>query len=498
MLKNLMKTKILLIVCAVLVVGVVAVVSVSAAVAANPYNQVMKALENSGKAMVKGDAFAQTQKFASGGSIAVSGNLEELLGQIIGSPLDVAAQAKLYMDADKQAMAAEAAVTLDGEPLVDGNVYFDSEQIVLACAALLGDTAYGIDLTKLEENFADSAFGPDGAYSLGIEEEQITELFSTMKEQEEMRRDAEKIAKDAVSMLVKSVKKHSEAGREKDSLTFGEKTVKTNVITIKLDGNALAAIAEDVVRYLDTEESIETFISDYATLLAADLDMEPDDLLEEYKDAVDDAKDTLEDFEDNVEEVEIEIAVSISKSAKEIVALEIKIEDDNDPVVEISMLAGPTWKAMTSLSIEIDPGYDAIKVVYTVEEDSREEFRASLKVTEDGDEMMAAKLTYEKKDGDFKAALTIDGDELILRGMMTTKGKKTTYILESLTLDGEKIKLGDIEVVINLADKLPSVGKYTDILTLDEDEIEDILADIEDVIEEIGSDIMMSVMGGLS
>ncbi len=498
MLNGFGKNRALLIACAVILVGIIAVISVSAAVSANPYNQVMNAFEKSAKSALENDAFLQTQKVASGGSITVSGNLGELMEQMTGAALDIGAEAKVYIDAGQTAMAAEAALTMGDEPLLDGSVYFDREKLVLACAALLGDTAYGVDLTKLEKNFADSEFGPDGAYAIGMDEEDIAELFDTLEQEEDMRKDAEKIVQDAVAVLVKSFKKNAEAERTKDSAEFGEETVKTNVVTITLDGRALTAIAKDMVKYLDTDKSVETFISTYAGVLASEIGLDPDDLLDEYKDAIDDAKDMLEDFSDSVEEVEIEIAVSIAKSTKEVVALTVKLEDDKETVAEINLLCGPTWSALTELSLEVEADGSSLKAVYAVEEDSKEEYRTSFKLTADGDELASLKLSHEKKEGDFKLTLTLDGEEFILRGSAEKKGKKTTYILKSFTVDEEKIKLGDIAVVINTADKIPAPGKYTDVMTLDADEIEEILADVEEVFEEIGSDIMMRVLGGLS
>jgi len=470
--------------------AVILIVSVSAAVVNDPMNQVQAAWENSAKAYTKNDTVKDATDFLSGGSLELSGNLEKLTESAMGFPLDMDASAKIYIDASKMAAAAEAKVSMEGSEILDGVVYISDEDIAVASEALLGKTAYGVDLTKLAKNLENSVFGEDGAYALGIDEEMLAEMQKTLEGQEDMQKDLLKIVADLTKTLKKSVKDHAEFVRGKDEIKFGDKTVKTKTIAVVLDGEAIAEIAEDVLMYAEKNSRIEKFINKYAYLLAADMGMDEDEFADMFYEGIDDLLDSVDDLEDAMEDAQAELLFHISRSGKEIIGAELTLEADGGGDVKLSLICGPTWKELTEITLKVDDGYSKNSISFEVKENTGKVYEALFRVKEDTYVAAEAKVEWDKKEGDLKLSISSDGDEVTLRGNLQTKRNTWILVLESVSMDDEKVSLGDITLTLRTSDKMPAVKKYEDILTMDEDELEDLIADLQETAQELVSSLI--------
>ena len=62
--------------------------------------------------------------------------------------------------------------------------------------------------------------------------------------------------------------------------------------------------------------------------------------------------------------------------------------------------------------------------------------------------------------------------------------KTATIVLESAYEDSEEIDLG-ISLTLTVADKMPAMPSYTDILDMSADELEDVIYDLTDVLYEM-------------
>ena len=68
---------------------------------------------------------------------------------------------------------------------------------------------------------------------------------------------------------------------------------------------------------------------------------------------------------------------------------------------------------------------------------------------------------------------------------MTQKGKETTIVLKKLEYDGMTVKDLGTTIVLNESAKLPTISKTTDLLTLSEDDFEDLGEDVKEAVQDL-------------
>lgn len=471
---------------------VIAGVAAAAAVTSSPAALLNKGITNSAKSMEKNETVSYMKGVVDGGSVELFCDLETITESTMGYPIDGAASIKLYSSLEPKA-ALVADVELDGDSVLDLTVLAGRDEVVAASDLFFGDEAYGVNLTKLKENFEDSEFGPDGVYSLGIES--LDELADALESSQEQTKAAKKIADGIKDAFMSSLRKNAEFEKGADSLDFNGKTVKTTAVEVTLDEKAISAILADMVEYLASDKELENFLYDNAETmvpLMQEMDLiygyyeDPEDAIDEFYDALDEAEDALEDLEDELKDANVEITAvfHISKSGKCLVGVECSVETEYDEV-KISALAGPSPEKLEEISIRVDDGYDVYRVNYTVKTNDSKEFAAQLKLRENDEVVFQGDLEWDKKNGDFELEFTDDwGDVYGVEGTMKRSGKTASIVLETICGEGEEIEL-DLGVTLNSSDKMPSVSKYTDLLEMDADDLQDLIDDASSAVYDL-------------
>ena len=127
-----------------------------------------------------------------------------------------------------------------------------------------------------------------------------------------------------------------------------------------------------------------------------------------------------------------------------------------------------------------------------MEENSKTQYTAKIKVKSEKDTVASGSISWDKKEGGFKCSLKNDSGDINISasGTLEINGKVTTLTLKKLTAEGTGDTEMDIKdlattIVIDQDAKLPSTPKYTDLLTLDEDDFAELAEDIQEAAQEI-------------
>ncbi len=470
------------------IVAVVAVVGISCGIAAaaaggSPVTKILKGAEETAKSAEKIPAMVAMDDLLNGGSILVKMNTEGISGGF----LDMDVQAKLYTDLESKKLAASASVAMDGKEFADASIWVSEKDIIAASAALL-EEAYGINLKDAAENIKTSAV----VELLGIDEELLESYFeqdeeTTIDEKlaKDIAADAEKLAEKVIKKFAKSVKKNAETDKRKETLDFNGDKTKVQAVEITVDGKMLAQIVYDVAEYLKESGEVEKIIEKYADYLIANYadennEIAKEDIIDMYQLAVEDVLEAKEDIEEEFEDAKISVVAFLNSDC--LVGFEIVMEDDSYEV-EFSVMAGPTLTDMKELRIEIKENGDKQTLVYAVDVNDGKEYSAALKVRDNGKVVTTGSVDWDKKEGDYKLKLETtdrwgDAETYAVSGTLQEVKGTTELLVKKVTLEGIEYE-PKITVVFDKSDKLPSKPEYTELLTMDEEDILDLVEDIQ-------------------
>jgi len=486
-------TKLPAIIAAAAAVVVVGVAVIASAASSSPLATLKKGFTNSFEALKKNEVVSTATSVAESGSIEVISDLESLIGFALDGEINV----KLYLSSALKA-ALVANVEMDKETLFDASITVDKNNIAIGSEVLFDDDVYGLSLKNLADRFNESEFGPDGDLYTGIELPET--LNSIVDNSTKTAEEAEKILENTVAALMKSVKENAEMDKEKETLKFNGTEVKTTAVTIDVNPEAMAAIVRDMLDYVREDKDLKEFLYDnahYSAMLMDEMGMiygynygyydSPEEALDEVYETLNSIEDEdLEYLVETFEDAGFEASLTfyIANSGKQLVGVSLNAEADGDPI-KFSIYAGPSWDKLEEISFRFDDGYDVYRASYTVDANDKNEYAAELKIREDNEIVFSGEFVWDKKDGDFEIEFTDDwGDVYGAEGKLEVTSKSTAITLESIR-EGSYEKDLAVSVIIKSSDKMPSMPKYTDVLDMSADELEDLVYDLQDIIEDL-------------
>lgn len=475
--------------------GAVAVILVIALVVSligsTPMALLGTGIKNSAKAIMKDDTVELISGVLNGGSIELACDMEELTENLTGQALaEGNASVKLYSKGTAAALIAS--IQMDKSEVVDLGVYMNQKDIAVKSEWLLGDDAYGINLKKAMENFKTSEFGPDGEYSLGIELNE--DMEKSMAEAEKLAKDMMKIGEDAMATVLKSVRKNAEISKKTTKISLGDKDVKTSAITLEMDHEQLFNVFKDAMEYVHTDKELKKFITENigTILMASGEVVDEDEDLQEYVDMfyenLDEAMEEIDELAEEFEDADISIKLTfyVSKSGKQLIGVEFKAEADDEPIRGY-VYAGPDLKNLQEISFRLNMDGETAHGSYVIKTDDSKEFEAKLKIVDPDNDNITCTIFWDKKDGDFEVEYDEYGWYVVtVEGNMEKSGKKNIITIETIDDDGDEIDL-NLNLILASSDRMPSVPKYTDVLTMSVDDIEDLMDDIQSNASEIMS-----------
>ncbi len=471
--KNFLKA-VLSVVLAVVIVGGLALGVISIVRAQNPINLVYDAV---------GVSLSGVQKNVetmTAGSVEVNLDLATLLENFYGTaPIDGDVSLKMYAD-QTPAFAIVGALNLAGAETLDFTAAVDAERFALLSEVILGNDAYGITFAEFMDNFDNSVFGPDGTYSLGVSADDIAELFAASVQGEEFSKDSMIVFAGFADELKKSLKKHAAIEKGVETLEFGDTECKTTTVTVALDSESLYAVCHDMMEHILSDKKLEKYLDEYEDYLAATIEYYGDDLVGDFYDEMEESLENLEDSYDEgyVQDSEIDIVITfyINKSGKNLVGFALDGEFDGEKL-EMECLAGPSAEKLDAVYFLLKDEYSTAKATFEVEKDDKDEYAASFVMKMDGETVAKMDIELDRDGGEYALTFEADGEEIVLSGQFEQEKRQTVMTIDSLSDGYNTLHLG-ITVTVTENDEMPEIGAYTDILTMDETEIDELIADV--------------------
>lgn len=483
------------------VIGIVAVLAVVAVVAflarslltGGPMATIEKAMAKTLEASAKEGVPGLLSTIASGGSVELSADLSKWELPV---ELDGSVNMKMYSNQAKQTAAMELNAKM-GDAKIDLGVFAKGQELAFSSNALLGKGAYGVDMASAEKNLPKSVFDPDSDSAFALDEDTFEVLMNSLSSVN----DAEKLQKETVSLLGKyaatinkAIEKNAEIEKGSETVSVGDKEVKTNQISITLDGEALGEVAKAVWEQAKKDKDAKKLIAQYVGMIAA-IEMEDesgeeivDELWEELGDNFDDLVEMLADSK-----VKVTCVFNIGKSSKTIVAFNFKVKAGSETITVKGTL-GENIATSDAVKLSFSNGRRTTNITYTVKENTKKVYSSKLAIN-DGYDNTELSFTWDKAEKTYKLVM----GEVTVKGELSQKSGTTTLTVSNITAYDEKIK---VNLTLTLKEKdsfdMPS---YTDILTMKEEKFESlgetVMENAQELVESSGlMDLVFGGMGG--
>ena len=475
-----MKTKVLaIIIAAVLLIG--AGTGIGFAIYGNlPQNAAATAIFGAIEDFGERDEIKPIVKMLTGGSFEFSLNeLKEGDEDILE---DGKFSGKMYFS--KDAFMLQNLEFNTGDFAIAGDIYISEDLLYISEDELLKN-AYGIELKKIVEDFEDSifAYGSDSEYAIP-DEETHNDIVSALSAAQDtkMQKEAQKIAEKLYKKMWKIACDNFEFESENEEIKVGGSKEKVRVITIIIEGDALAEAISEFYDYLCEDKSIPKFLDKYEDALAFTFtDTDDKTIGELYEEYIDTLGERIDDICDTVAKAyrnDIIIKVATPKSSKKLVKLEVEANGNNVFTLDLGM-KGIRKTDKITLDIKGE------KFTYQVKENDSREFECVLK-----NDTTTVKFNVDKKKDKFTFSVDSPNSSsfksLTIKGDWVTKSGKSTITvdkIESVTYGYDKYynwteitNTIDCEIVfvIDQSDKIPSAPKdYKRLSDITEEDIED-------------------------
>lgn len=467
------------------VVGVIAAVAlvivlISSLFSGGPVTKIGNAFGKTFKVAAQEGAGKVLSEVMEQGSMEVKADLSKW---DIGTEMDGSVDLKLYTSTKKQLGACEVSVTAEGTT-VDAGVYFSADDVAVKSGALLGEkNVYGVSLKSAVENLPKSVFAPgESDYSMDEDTyDQIIKFLESMEDSKTLRKDMKKVLGRYSKHLDKLVEKHAEIEKASGSVSVGSKDVKTNDITIRIDGKAMAEILKGLWEKAEKDKELKEVLARYLDMGYAEMIFKDGKNGEELVDDLwDEIDENIDDFIDEMEDTDAEVigTFQIGKRSKTMVAFNLKGKVEGETVMNLDVTLGENICTSELIKLKISGmGGDEIVLKYTVSENSKQEYAA--KLTAGGQEVLSVKL--DKKEESFKVSIGEDLSEI--RGTLTQKGGTTTLTVDRVTSGEEEYDI-DLQIIFKSKDSF-SMPKYTEVLTMGEEDVEALIEEVQENAEDL-------------
>lgn len=454
---------------------------------ASPAKKFRNGIVRSAAAISGSEAVKTITNVTKGGSISLTADLSQMKELMSGMKLDAELCASLIFKKDTGSMLSLDAKVND-KSVLDASLWLTKSDLALSSTALLGKTNYGINLKNIDKNLSKSVFNPDNDTNYALPQsiyDELTSLLDTSK-MEKIQKDSEKVSLKVANKLFDLLDQHGKITSKSEKISLGEKDYDTTAVTITLDAPAIKKVAEGMISFLEKDGDVKNLMKQIS-----ELGENTENISQEFYDILDEAKDGLDDLEEELEDTEITITGYLKGSY----LMQLELDADNDG-----------QKNSTRFTIGPDPKNPEVIEYYSKDyrnrittityklntETSKDKYEATItaKSGPKGDLNTLAKIdiNWDKKDGDF--SISESSSKIKLTATVKKSGSDTIIDLGKITPPyGDSISLKGIRITLSQKASFPSVPKYTDVLTLKEEEMDDLMEEIQDAFGDLGQSI---------
>jgi CRISPR/Cas system-associated protein Cas5 (RAMP superfamily) len=326
-------------------------------------------------------------------------------------------------------------------------------------------------------------------------------LLDSAQDYKDLEKDLTALSEKYLELLVKTACDVGETEKENVTLDIGSDKVKTTAVTLTLDTDAMAEIVLSLAEEASKDKQLRDTVKELVLLNSSALSgfnpygyyygysMPDEDEINEqidefFENLLEEAEYVAEEIED-AGNVKLVLEFFVTKDGKTLAAFTMKGKEGSKTAFSMSLTLGKRLGSSEEISLKINDGWSDTVIRYTVSENTKTDYSARFTV-QDGYSSMNVKISWNKSDGSYR----VSSDEFELRGTLKQSGKKTTITVREISVDGYSMDI-DLTVVLNENESVPSPGSYTDVLTVSERQIEDL---VEDVSERLMESALFSLM----
>lgn len=385
---------------------------------------------------IERDEFDLLKDTLTGGSISVK--LDSITDEDGYDLLDDSYFEGTLYTSKKALMLSDINVQLYGNKFT-GEFYISDKEMYVTENKYIGGS-YGVKYKDLAEQLADSIFAagsgsdyeiPDDAFDM------ITESIDSLKENQKIVKDLEKVGKKLVKEVWKIAANTLEFEKENSKERINGEKVSARIVSITINEENLAEFIEAVYEYICDSDLIIDFLEKYEDVFNKALEISGYDetIIDLYEEALEALGEELDYFVEDLEDYfePITINLSLSKLTAKILKIEVKY----NKTTVFSLDFGKKGLAKTD-TITFKAG--DVKATYKVKEDSKAKFNAEFVYEEEyssySESKYSGSLNIDKKSGKYEVKFE---DSYVYNGPSKTENKDTYVVKGKYSKDGSAV-----------------------------------------------------------
>ena len=394
---------------------------------------------------------------------------------------DAEAGGKIYFS--ENALMVEGLFAKADDIDLSADAYLSDDLMYVTNDDILGGS-WGVIRGEMAEAFEDSEL----IEMIGMPteaEDAILEVLEAYdnKMGDDLRKDIEKYTEKYLKVVIKAIEDNAKYESEGDEVKVGGERINARVITITIDAEAAAAIAEDIYDELKDDKNLRKTVIEYAnefeaSLVAAGVIGEDEDFGDVYDEFIDELGDNIDSMDED-DDGEVVIEIVTPKLSSKMLKLSVINKYDGGKSTLLTIDVGEEGMK-DSQRIAVSRG-SSTSIIYEIEENTSKEYTASLKAKSGSETVTLCKLSIDKSEDTFK--ITVPEADANVSGKWESKGKTTTITVNKIRVDEVTIDDFEVTLIIKEKDNMPnpvSKKNIKNILSITEEDIEEIGANAEE------------------
>ncbi len=450
----------------------VMVIMALAGCSTDPKKQLRSALTKTVNKIENSDFVALMEKMRNGGSVELTADIDDLIntvGMLTGGDTAISSDMKLsykmYSNLKNASSLATAGIYIGGAPALDVTAGVRDNKFTLASPALLGNTAYGVELGSFTENFKNSDLYElltEGSITDVINAEALEQLFASA-EYQEFEASFDKYYNAIIDTLIANEK----LSLTEEDITVGAESISAKKFVLTFDFDSTVAVIKAVVAEAKTDEQIKSAVASIAM---------SEGMTEEQAWAeVDAAIAELEATPADKRGGEFFVKFYVNKKYGTVCRIELDTDfEEADDNGKLSISLGGNPEKLSYVSFDVIAGGETVSAVYEVKEDSKEKYDAEIAIKQNGTALTSLTLAHNKVDGKYSLSLAIPGvmpTSISLEGTYKLSKSELVFSFENISIASIAIKF-PITLKVLAEDKMPDAPEnFVEVTSMTKDQL---------------------------
>lgn len=429
-------------------------------------------------------------------------------GSKVTVEIDGLLQNVLYMDAEGGRFADFLKIQSQGQSM-DLSLYLDGGELAVEFPMLLGEQAYGLNFSTLEQDLKNSEIW--SLLGTSFEEVQsqlgfdIDQILDSLEGSMDAVNDMSDVFADALDGI--------ETTQEEGTITINGTEVKAINIKCHVTSQDLYEMME---AFLNESENL---MKDMMDSMAGAMGVTPEQAMGRLN--MDELRQQLKQMLDEMN-IQGDLVVSISPDTQYIMCVTADISAKvagEDFAIDMDFVLGadPAKSDKYTFSLMMTAGgqtsgFTAELVRTTNGSVDTTTLKLNAVSGEQSMELMTGYLTYDNSNGAYELSLTSEGDTMAFTGKFLQTDDKLDFSLDTMTMDGQTQKIGLRVCVESInSSEIPKMPSYKNILKLSKEELNNMFGGLlnggipgmggsmgndESMEDILGDDYMEDIMGG--